>query len=143
MGLVRQEERARMNNPVLLLATQIWTGFAGLAGIVIILGGAIRWSSNIYTYIALVPGSPHIWGIIMLTFVLASALAYHLGYPLVLRISLRCIATWCLLFAVGTVIAAFTIPTVSMGAAVWLTAAAVNYVLIAKCWKEYGDINAH
>lgn len=130
----------QLNNIVLTASMRMWVSAAAIVGALIVIGGAARWSGNIYTYLIIVPGSPAIWGIVLLTACAITIVGYHLDSKITLLVGLYLCAFWCLLFAMGIILAGIT-QSVAITTAVWLIAITIQFVYMAKLWIDYGKVS--
>lgn len=125
-----------LGSPTLRLITQLWTSAGIVAGLLIAVGGPTRWAASTYAFMLLVPGSPYIWGLVLVLFATLALVALQSRLTLLLQLGLHGAGLWAVLFAVGALLAALSSPTAALGITVWVGAAAINYFLLAALWRS-------
>jgi len=114
-----------------------WLSVAVVLGLVIIVGGAIRWTGPAYADALTYPYAPASWGITLCTIGMVGLAGSLFRRLRVVAISLGVLAVWCLFFALSFYTVARTNPTAgTTGIPIYLGVAVNALVLAVGHWRN-------
>lgn len=111
--------------------------FSILLGVLIVIGGRIRWSGPSFTEALTYPGAPSSWGWVAVAIGATGLLGSITGRIRVVAAGLFFLAVWCLFFAYSFTQTAITIPeAATTGPAVYFYATVNCAVLAVAHWQS-------
>jgi hypothetical protein len=112
-------------------AARLWGATAILYGLLVWVGGPVRWSNPVYRIVNVVPGSPYTWGSVILAAGALIITGSFAGHHRTRVVGLYLMAAWCLIFAGCFFILAVFDKHAPLTGGLFLTAISGHLLLIA------------